>query len=83
MPKNLAFDQDRIEKVSKIMPQFTKVAAVGDKVLMGLEGDPSFPFAGKTRTSAEIIGIDNPGTENAISPLNSAMVPPRVRMRTP
>lgn len=39
----LGYDKDRVEKISQIMPQFAKVAQPGDKVLMGLEGDPLYP----------------------------------------
>ncbi len=34
---------ERIEKISQIMPSFAQVAQPGDKVLLGLEGDPCFP----------------------------------------
>ena len=37
------YDNDRVQKISQIMPQFSKVAKSGDTVLMGLEGDPLFP----------------------------------------
>lgn len=59
------YDQDRISKISKIMPQFNKVANVGDKVLMGLEGDPSFPFSTGSRPEGTIVSIDKKkdGTE--------------------
>jgi len=48
------FDPARIEKISRIMPQFSKVAAKGDEVLLGLQGDPAFPFSNKNRPSAII-----------------------------
>ena len=51
------YDQDRISKISKIMPQFNKVARVGDSVLMGLEGDPCFPNMKGGRPSATIENI--------------------------
>ena len=59
------YDQDRISKISKIMPQFNKVAEVGDQVLMGLEGDPSFPYAHGERPEATIMNIerDKSGTQ--------------------
>ena len=49
---NQVFDPARISKISKIMPQFSKVAARGDEVLMGLEGDPAFPFSNQDRPTA-------------------------------
>jgi hypothetical protein len=39
------------------MPQFTKVAEKGDTILMGLEGDPLFPFKNKERLTGTITGI--------------------------
>lgn len=42
------YDPERVSKISRIMPQFTKVARVGDRVAMGLEGDPDFPSEWKT-----------------------------------
>lgn len=53
-----AYDKERVNKISQIMPQFSKVAQVGDTVLMGLEGDPLFPASFKTnRPSATITNI--------------------------
>lgn len=49
------YETDRLEKISQIMPQFSKVAAVGDSVLMGLEGDPAFPS--KYNTSRPVAKI--------------------------
>lgn len=56
---NSVYQPDRISKISRIMPQFTKVAAVGDTVMMGLEGDPAFPTAWKngTRPMATITDV--------------------------
>lgn len=51
------FAPERIEKISKIMPQFSKVAQVGDMVLMGLEGDPAFPFKEDSRPSATVTKV--------------------------
>jgi hypothetical protein len=39
------YQPERISKISRIMPQFAKVAEVGDMVMMGLEGDPANPWA--------------------------------------
>ena len=52
------FDPDRISKISQIMPQFAQVAAVGDTVLMGLEGDPAFPYKRDNRPSAVVSNIE-------------------------
>tara|TARA_B110001450_G_scaffold252416_1_gene274153 strand:- start:297 stop:1046 length:750 start_codon:yes stop_codon:yes gene_type:complete len=38
------YQPERISKISRIMPQFAKVAEVGDTVMMGLEGDPANPW---------------------------------------
>lgn len=55
----LGYDKDRVEKISQIMPQFAKVAQPGDKVLMGLEGDPLYPKKYSTsRPEATIEQID-------------------------
>ena len=58
------FDAERVSKISQIMPQFSKVAQKGDKVLMGLEGDPKFPSDFKknrpmaTISNIEVLGDD-------------------------
>lgn len=40
---SLGYDSERVNKIAQIMPNFAKVCQPGDKVLMGLEGDPLFP----------------------------------------
>ena len=50
------YDMDRVNKISQIMPQFAKVAQPGDTVLMGLQGDPSYPF-GAERPTAKITSL--------------------------
>jgi hypothetical protein len=47
-----------VNKISQIMPQFSKVAEPGDTVLLGLEGDPLFPFDETNRPKATIEHID-------------------------
>ena len=37
------YDPSRVDKIGTIMTSFTGVAKPGDRVLMGLEGDPMFP----------------------------------------
>lgn len=56
------YDTSRITKISKIMPQFSKVAAPGDTVLMGLEGDPAYPYTNTARPSATITDVSYRGT---------------------
>lgn len=56
-------DPERIAKISKIMPEFTKVAAVGDKVLMGLKGDACFPYSTSRRPTATITAITPHGSD--------------------
>ena len=53
------YDTERVNKISQIMPQFAKVANEGDTVLMGLEGDPLFPFTQKNRPTAVISNIEH------------------------
>jgi len=53
------FAHDRIDRISKIMPEFCNVAQVGDEVMMGLEGDPSFPFTDSNRLTATISKVDH------------------------
>ena len=60
------YDSERVNKISQIMPQFAKVAQPGDTVLMGLEGDPLFPFK-EDRPSAEIMSIDNRQNDAIVS----------------
>ncbi len=48
---------DRMQKISKIIPEFSRVAEVGDEVMMGLEGDPKFPYTGRDRPMATITDI--------------------------
>ena len=52
------YEPDRISKISKIMPQFSSVAEAGDTVLMGLEGDPAFPYANTRRPMATVDRVD-------------------------
>lgn len=54
---SFGYDSDRVNKISQIMPQFSKVAKPGDTVLMGLEGDPLFPYQDAKRPKAEILSI--------------------------
>lgn len=52
------YDSDRLEKISRITPYFTKVARVGDVVYRGLEGDPQFPREwNRNRPTARITDI--------------------------
>lgn len=60
------FNQERISKISKIIPQFTKVAKVGDTVMMGLEGDPVFPYDGSNRPTATIESLTPNGNDVTI-----------------
>lgn len=53
------YNTERLEKISQIMPQFSKVADVGDTVLFGLEGDPSFPEKyNENRPTGQITSIE-------------------------
>ena len=53
------YDSDRLEKISRITPYFSKVAKVGDVVYRGLEGDPAFPAEwSQNRPTATITNID-------------------------
>jgi hypothetical protein len=42
MPDDL-YDSDRLSKIAEIMPKFASHAQAGDEIMLGLEGDPSFP----------------------------------------
>lgn len=56
---NMIYDTSRINKISQIMPQFSKVAKPGDVVYMGLEGDPCFPESFKNeRPTATVKDVD-------------------------
>jgi U3 small nucleolar RNA-associated protein 14 len=46
-----------MQKISKIIPEFSRVAQVGDEVMMGLEGDPKYPFHNRDRPMATISHI--------------------------
>ena len=62
------FDVERVNKISQIMPQFSKVANKGDTVLMGLEGDPLFPFKNdETRPSGVITEIKHRENDSLIT----------------
>lgn len=52
-----AYDPERIDRISKIMPEFCKVARAGDEVMLGLEGDPNFPYRGSSRPTAIVTGV--------------------------
>lgn len=60
------YDTERVHKISQIMPQFSKVAAKGDTVLMGLEGDPLFPFNNNIRPKAVITAINHRNNDSII-----------------
>lgn len=53
------YDQERLEKISKIVPTFSKIAQKGDVVYMGLEGDPAFPFSKQNRPSAVVHDVSS------------------------
>ena len=62
------FEQDRVTKISQIMPQFCKVANTGDTVLMGLEGDPLYPSDFKSsRPSATITNVSHRKNDSLVS----------------
>ena len=61
------FDPSRIEKISKIMPNFSKVARVGDTVLMGLDGDPAFPYPNGNRVTGQITDVQNINGDNHVT----------------
>ena len=62
-----AYDADRISKISQIMPQFSEVARPGDRVVMGLEGDPLYPYSSsETRPGATITDTQKVGNEYLI-----------------
>ena len=51
---------NRVEKIARIMPQFSEVAEVGDEVELGLKGDPLFPDSFKLeRPLATISAVDH------------------------
>lgn len=57
--KNMStdFSHDRIDRISKIMPEFCNVAHIGDEVMLGLQGDPSFPFEMNARPTAKVAQV--------------------------
>lgn len=55
------FDPERVSKISKIMPQFSDVAKVGDEVHMGLVGDPAFPYQDGARPVATVSSVEKHG----------------------
>lgn len=62
------FDVERVNKISQIMPQFSKVANKGDTVLMGLEGDPLFPFKNdESRPSGVISDVQHRDNDTLIT----------------
>lgn len=61
------FEAGRIEKISKIMPNFSKVAQVGDTVLMGLEGDPAMPSFPDGRPTGTIVDVKSQGDDRIVT----------------
>ena len=61
------YDQERVGKIGNIMPMFTQVAKVGDEVLMGLEGEPCFPYQDRDRPTAVIQSIEKAPNNTSIS----------------
>ena len=63
-----AYAEDRVTKIGQIMPQFSDVAEPGDRVYMGLEGDPLFPSNYKDdRPVATIEGVEKQDEEYLVS----------------
>lgn len=66
------FDSDRVSKIGEIMPRFQQHVQPGDQIMLGLEGDPAFPY-----------GEDRPvGTVTRTKSLEDGSTSVRVRMNT-
>ena len=60
------YNPERIAKLAEISCKFTAHAAVGDEILLGIEGDEMMPAKYRgARPTGTIIKIKNEGTENA------------------
>ena len=61
------YDPERIARLAEISCKFTAHAAVGDEILLGIDGDEMMPakYRGSSRPSGTIIKIKNEGMENA------------------
>jgi hypothetical protein len=62
-----AYDKDRVNKISQIMPEFSKVVQKGDTVLMGLEGDPLFPYSQNSRPGATVSDVKHRNNDSLIT----------------
>lgn len=58
------YDPDRIKKIGEILPGLCQYAQRGDKIHLGLDGDPEFPYRGSSRPTGVIrdIRADNDAT---------------------
>ncbi len=63
------YNPDRIQKIGEIMPGLCEYAQAGDKIHLGLEGDPEFPAAyrGTSRPTGTIQSIRNEGDATIVT----------------
>ena len=59
------YEPERVQKIATIMNKFREVARVGDRVHLGLEGDPQNTYRGTNRPTATIVKVKNEGTPHA------------------
>ena len=57
-------DNIRDQQLDMIMPQFANHAQVGDKVEMGVVGDPDFPFEMNARPQAQVVDVSTDSDGN-------------------
>lgn len=53
------FSEDRVNNISEIMPKLSEHVQVGDQILLGLEGDPNFPYEMSERPEGVVRNVSN------------------------
>lgn len=53
------FSEDRVNNISEIMPKLSEHVKVGDSILLGLEGDPNFPYDMSDRPEGRVVNVKN------------------------
>lgn len=55
------YDSDRIQLMSRVMPEFHKSVKAGDTLLMGIQSDKLFPYADAERPVAKVQSVHSSG----------------------
>ena len=51
------FAEERVANISEIMPKLSEHVRIGDRITLGLEGDPKFPYSGSNRPTGDVVKV--------------------------